>query len=72
MRAQMHCLQRLHPLSCALVQFHAVFDVALPGLLGDLVAFRRQYELPIQRGRDADALESEVGGDAAEEWQGTP
>lgn len=41
-------------------EFHAVFDLACPGLLGDLKAFNKMYEGPIQRGRDADATEKQV------------
>ena len=36
-------------------------STAVPGLLGELPAFRRTYELPIQRGSDADASDAEVG-----------
>ncbi len=46
-------------------EFHALFDVPLPGLMGDLAQFRKEYELPIQRGRDADATDEEVRGEMA-------
>lgn len=84
------------PIQNDLSEFHAVYDVACPGLLGNTNDFRRkvrggaatahlvcgprmsallpsmvllapplpppraQYELPIQRGRDADASEAQV------------
>jgi SNF2 family DNA or RNA helicase len=48
------------PIQNDLSEFHAVFDLACPGLLGDLKAFNRTYEGPIQRGRDADATEKQV------------
>jgi len=37
-----------------------VFDLACPGLLGTLTTFRKMYEGPIQRGRDADSTEKQV------------
>lgn len=37
-----------------------MFDLACPGLLGNLNTFRKVYEGPIQRGRDADATEKQV------------
>jgi SNF2 family DNA or RNA helicase len=48
------------PIQNDLSEFHAVFDLACPGLLGDLKAFNRTYEGPIQCGRDADATEKQV------------
>lgn len=48
------------PIQNDLSEFHAVFDCALPGLLGDLAAFKRDYELPIQRGRDSEATDAQV------------
>jgi SNF2 family DNA or RNA helicase len=48
------------PIQNDLSEFHAVYDVALPGLLGDLSHFRKQYEYPILRGRDADASSEQV------------
>ncbi|KAF6257532.1 P-loop containing nucleoside triphosphate hydrolase protein [Scenedesmus sp. NREL 46B-D3] len=48
------------PIQNDLSEFHAVFDLACPGLLGDLKAFNKTYEGPIQRGRDADATEKQV------------
>jgi SNF2 family DNA or RNA helicase len=48
------------PIQNDLSEFHAVFDVALPGLLGDLNNFRKQYEYPILKGRDADATSEQV------------
>lgn len=48
------------PIQNDLSEFHAVFDLACPGLLGDLTAFRKTYEGPILRGRDADATEKQV------------
>jgi hypothetical protein len=49
------------PIQNDLSEFHAVFDLACPGLLGTLNTFRKVYEGPIQRGRDADATEKQVG-----------
>lgn len=48
------------PIQNDLSEFHAVFDLACPGLLGTLASFRKVYEGPIQRGRDADATEKQV------------
>eukprot|EP00879_Flechtneria_rotunda_P025172 GHRR01026734.1.p1 GENE.GHRR01026734.1~~GHRR01026734.1.p1 ORF type:complete len:417 (+),score=178.67 GHRR01026734.1:420-1670(+) len=48
------------PIQNDLSEFHAVFDLACPGLLGDLKAFNKVYEGPIQKGRDADATEKQV------------
>lgn len=50
----------IHMSSAVCAEFHAVFDLACPGLLGDIKAFNRRYEGPIQRGRDADATENQV------------
>lgn len=49
------------PIQNDLSEFHAVFDLTCPGLLGNLNTFRKMYEGPIQRGRDADATEKQVG-----------
>lgn len=49
------------PIQNDLSEFHAVFDLACPGLLGTLNTFRKMYEGPIQRGRDADATDKQVG-----------
>jgi hypothetical protein len=48
------------PIQNDLSEFHAVFDLACPGLLGNLNLFRKTYEGPIQRGRDADATDKQV------------
>jgi hypothetical protein len=55
-----HLLLAGTPIQNDLSEFHAVFDLACPGLLGDLKAFNRTYEGPIQRGRDADATEKQA------------
>lgn len=49
------------PIQNDLSEFHAVFDLACPSLLGTLNTFRKVYEGPIQRGRDADATGKQVG-----------
>lgn len=41
-------------------EFYALFNVAVPGLLGEPAVFRRTYELPILRGQDSDATDAEV------------
>jgi DNA repair and recombination RAD54-like protein len=59
----MHTLHRLStgtPIQNDLSEFHAVFDLACPDLLGNLNSFRKTYEGPIQCGRDADATEKQV------------
>ena len=43
-------------------EFFTLFNVAVPGLLGESPAFRRTFEGPILRGQDADATDAEVGG----------
>jgi DNA repair and recombination RAD54-like protein len=42
-----------------LSEYYALLDFANPGLLGTPNEFRRNYENPILRGRDADATEKE-------------
>lgn len=48
------------PIQNDLSEFFALFHVALPGLLGDVGQFKKQYELPILRGREASATREEV------------
>lgn len=40
-------------------EYYSLLDFANPGLLGTPSEFRRNYENPILRGRDADASEKE-------------
>lgn len=40
-------------------EYYSLFDFANPGLLGTPSEFRRNFETPILRGRDADATEKE-------------
>ncbi|PNG99267.1 DNA repair protein rhp54, partial [Tetrabaena socialis] len=47
------------PIQNDLCEFYALLNVAVPGLLGEVAAFRRKYELPILRGQDADATDAE-------------
>lgn len=48
------------PIQNDLKEFYAMFNTACPGLLGIPSEFRKQYEVPILRGRDADASPGEV------------
>ncbi|KAI8979547.1 P-loop containing nucleoside triphosphate hydrolase protein [Mycotypha africana] len=47
------------PIQNDLSEYYALLDFANPGLLGTPSEFRRNYEIPILRGRDADATEKE-------------
>lgn len=47
------------PIQNDLSEYYALLDFANPGLLGTPNEFRRNYENPILRGRDADATEKE-------------
>lgn len=58
--ATCRCLNAGTPIQNDLSEFHAVFDLACPGLLGNLNLFRKTYEGPIQHGRDADATDKQV------------
>lgn len=58
--AQRRLLMSGTPIQNDLSEFHAVFDLACPGLLGTLNSFRKTYEGPIQRGRDSDATDKQV------------
>ncbi|CDH48267.1 dna repair and recombination protein rad54 [Lichtheimia corymbifera JMRC:FSU:9682] len=47
------------PIQNDLSEYYSLFDFANPGLLGTPSEFRRNFETPILRGRDADATEKE-------------
>ncbi|CAO3611092.1 unnamed protein product [Mucor hiemalis] len=47
------------PIQNDLSEYYSLLDFANPGLLGTPNEFRRHYELPILRGRDADASDKE-------------
>ncbi|KAI9318802.1 P-loop containing nucleoside triphosphate hydrolase protein [Dichotomocladium elegans] len=47
------------PIQNDLSEYYALFDFANPGLLGTPNEFRKNFENPILRGRDADASEKE-------------
>ena len=47
------------PIQNDLSEYFALISFANPGLLGSRLEFRKKYELPILRGRDADACEEE-------------
>jgi DNA repair and recombination RAD54-like protein len=47
------------PIQNDLSEYYSLLDFANPGLLGTPSEFRRNYENPILRGRDADASEKE-------------
>ena len=53
-------------------EYYSLFDFANPGLLGTPTEFRRNFETPILRGRDADATEKErqVSDDKVAEFWG--
>ena len=40
-----------------MTEYYNLIDFANPGLLGSPIEFRKNYELPILRGRDSDASE---------------
>lgn len=41
------------------MEFFTIFNISVPGLLGELSAFRKKYEIPILRGQDADASDTD-------------
>ncbi|KAG0227377.1 DNA-dependent ATPase protein rad54 [Actinomortierella wolfii] len=47
------------PIQNDLSEYFSLINFAIPGLLGSTNEFRKNYELPILRGRDADASEKE-------------
>ncbi|GAA5802781.1 hypothetical protein HPULCUR_008256 [Helicostylum pulchrum] len=47
------------PIQNDLIEYYSLLDFANPGLLGTIHEFRKHYERPIARGRDADATDSE-------------
>ncbi|RYP33922.1 hypothetical protein DL767_004549 [Monosporascus sp. MG133] len=47
------------PIQNDLSEYFALISFANPGLLGNRLEFRKRFELPILRGRDADASEAE-------------
>ncbi|KAK3828042.1 MAG: SNF2 family N-terminal domain-containing protein [Benniella sp.] len=47
------------PIQNDLSEYFSLLNFANPGLLGTTLEFRKNYELPILRGRDADATEQE-------------
>ncbi|CAG9980770.1 unnamed protein product [Clonostachys byssicola] len=47
------------PIQNDLTEYFSLISFANPGLLGSRLEFRKRYELPILRGRDADASEAD-------------
>ncbi|KAI1080305.1 recombinational repair protein [Whalleya microplaca] len=47
------------PIQNDLTEYFSLISFANPGLLGNRLEFRKRFELPILRGRDADATENE-------------
>ncbi|KAF9972909.1 DNA-dependent ATPase protein rad54 [Actinomortierella ambigua] len=47
------------PIQNDLSEYFSLINFSIPGLLGSTVEFRKNYELPILRGRDADASDKE-------------
>lgn len=47
------------PIQNDLTEYFSLISFANPGLLGSRLDFRKQYEIPILRGRDADASEKD-------------
>ncbi|KXZ43971.1 hypothetical protein GPECTOR_76g792 [Gonium pectorale] len=58
--AKMRLLLSGTPIQNDLTEFYTLFNVAVPGLLGEPASFRRTFESPILRGQDADATDAEV------------
>lgn len=48
------------PIQNDLSEYFALLSFANPGLLGSRVDFRKNFEIPILKGRDADALDDDV------------
>eukprot|EP00803_Ostreobium_quekettii_P005869 evm.model.scf_17.11 EVM.evm.TU.scf_17.11 scf_17:135000-142945(-) len=48
------------PIQNNLLEFHALVDIANPGVLGDASQFHKHYEEPILRGRDAGASDGDI------------
>jgi DNA repair and recombination RAD54-like protein len=47
------------PIQNDLTEYFSLLDFAIPGVLGSESEFRKKFEIPILRGRDADASEKE-------------
>ncbi|KAG2494782.1 hypothetical protein HYH03_007025 [Edaphochlamys debaryana] len=58
--AKMRILLSGTPIQNDLTEFFSLFNVAVPGLLGEPAHFRRFYENPILRGNDAEASDAEA------------
>lgn len=48
----------LHELQNDLTEYYSLLNFANPGYLGSKVDFRKNFELPIEKGRDADASQA--------------
>ncbi|KAG1670867.1 hypothetical protein FOA52_000369 [Chlamydomonas sp. UWO 241] len=60
MPAKMRLLLTGTPIQNDLMEFFTLFHTSVPGLLGELSAFRKRYENPILRSQDADASAKDV------------
>ncbi|KAI8977941.1 P-loop containing nucleoside triphosphate hydrolase protein [Pilobolus umbonatus] len=58
------------PIQNDLSEYYSLFNFANPGLLGTTAEFRKNYEIPILRGRDADSTdrEKEIGDQKVKEF----
>eukprot|EP01018_Ginkgo_biloba_P036784 Gb_13099 [translate_table: standard] len=61
--ASLHCRRRIllsgTPMQNDLEEFFAMVNFTNPGVLGDAIAFRRYYEIPLLKGREPTASEVE-------------
>lgn len=61
---KVHCRRRIiisgTPIQNDLLEYYSLVDFVNPGLLGNSMEFRKTYENPISKGRDADASDYQV------------
>lgn len=61
---KVNCIRRIiisgTPIQNDLLEYYSLVDFVNPGLLGNTAEFRKNYENPISKGRDADASDYQV------------